>query len=168
MVGVVGGIIAFLQALSPLFIFFSIIGGYALGATAVNQTLGYRQRRQQRLNATPKRKLERIEHDGVLWEHIGRHYAFSNELFAEGPFCPKDYCPLSLRYGRHRGGHEEVRADNHADQEISSSDFNAILFCPQCKERYTLGAKEEGKTIKQSRQEVESLFEGRHRRETSV
>ena len=165
-IGVVGGAIAFMQSLSPLLIFFSIVGGYTLGITAVNQRQAYRQRRQQRPQDINKRKTERIEHDGVLWEYTGRRSAWTNALLAEGPLCPKDYCLLSLRSHGYSGVHEEVRADYHDDELISKGNYGSILFCQECKEEYSLG--EEGKTIQQSRQEVETLFEAKHRREANA
>ncbi len=171
MLGVTGAILAFLQSLSPVLIFFAMIGGYAIGIIAVNQGAAWRQRKNKtksQVHPVQEPKPERIEHDGVLWEHTGRLYAFSNRLLAEGPLCPKDYCPLSLRYGGLKNGREEVRADNYDDKIISKSYYHAILFCPQCKKQYTLEAKKEGKKLGQSRKEVESLFEGMHRRDANV
>lgn len=163
LVGIGAALVAFIQSVPPIWVSFSFLGGYTLAVTAVNQTLGYRQKRKQQSLGIPRRKPERIEHDSVLWEYTGKHSYFSGALLAEGSLCPKDYCLLSLRSHGLGGVHEEVRADNHDDQTISESHYDAILFCQECKEQYTLS--EERKTIKQSRLEVEALFEAKHRRE---
>ena len=162
-IAVASGVLAFVQSLPPLLIFFSVVGCYTLVVTALNQREAYQQRRQQHYLITPRRKVERIKHDGVLWEYTGRHSTFSGSLIAEGPLCPKDYCLLSIRWHDYGGVHEEVRADNRDERIISESHNDAILFCQECKEQYTLG--EQGKTIKQSCWEAEALFEAKHRRE---
>ena len=105
---------------------------------------------------TRRRKLERIEHDGVLGEYTRRHYVFTDRVLAEGTLCPKDYCLLSIRFGGVEGTQEAVQADRHNDAFISKSYLHAIPFCQECKELYYLG--EDSKQIKQSHEEVETLY----------
>jgi hypothetical protein len=96
---------------------------------------------------------QRLEHDGVLWEDTGSGRLVNGHVTTNGPLCPEDYCPLSLRYP---DGREEARADSHIDAIIS--DGYHALFCLQCGATYNLGTKP--KTLRQSREEVATLFGG--------
>ena len=110
----------------------------------------------------PHRPRPRLEHDGVLWEDSGKRY-MSGRIAADGPLCPKDFCPLGLRHG---DGHEEATADSHGNEFISKNYSYALLFCPECKATYTLGPR--AKSLKQSHEEVQSRFEGLRKRESNT
>ena len=112
----------------------------------------------------------RLEHDGVVWLDTGRTQY--GHIYALGPFCPKDNCQLGLR---DRKGIEQVRAGEHNDVVVSNSPYDtfvkgsynfAILFCHECKTEYVLGTAP--KCLGQSREEVETLFEAKRRREAAT
>lgn len=104
---------------------------------------------------TVRRPPSRLEHDGVLWEDGGVNSIWGLNVI--GPLCPKDYTPLSVKWG------DKTEASVSDDTFISASGYHHQLFCLECKTEYTLGTK--AKQIKDSRDEVRNRFEGMRRRE---
>ena len=100
----------------------------------------------------------RLKHDGVLWEDRGDNYPYGSTRI-NGPLCPKDYTPLGIKYS------DRIDTLPRHDTLISGSPSHHKLICPECKAEYTLGDK--SKTIERSKNEVESRFEGKRRRDES-
>ncbi len=103
-----------------------------------------------------KKIPSRIEYDNVLWEDGGTRY-WGSGVVVIGPLCPNDFTPLCTE---DRG---QINSNPSEDTLISDSDYNSRLFCLKCKSKYTLGT--EPKSIEDSRDEVNNLFEGKRRRE---
>jgi hypothetical protein len=103
----------------------------------------------------PKRVVNRLEHDGVLWEDGG--FNTWGNLNVIGPLCLKDFTPLAIK------DRDKVNTYTRDDTLISNSGYHSQLVCLECKVEYTLGVNP--KTIKDSRNEVGSRFEGKKRRE---
>ncbi len=122
--------------------------------------------------APPVKQWSPVEliHDGVVWLDTGTTQY--GHIYASGPFCPKDKCLLGIR---DRNGLEQVRADYHNNVVVSDAPYDTfvhgsgsfvILFCHECKAEYTLGANP--KNLGQSREEVETLFEAKRRRDATI
>lgn len=99
-------------------------------------------------------KPSRLEHNGVLWEDIGKSM-FGIKVY--GPLCPKDLTPLGSEHS------DKIKSSINYDNLVSDSQYHSRLFCPECKSKYTLGA--EPKTTEDSLNEVRSRFEGKRNRE---
>jgi hypothetical protein len=99
------------------------------------------------------RKTRRLNHDGVQWEESRNHWG---NWVAIGPLCPKDSTPLVIK-----------RGNNHISitqyEEHSRISESVPLLCLECNGEYTLGTS--SKTIEQSRNEVETRFEGMRNRD---
>jgi hypothetical protein len=104
--------------------------------------------------ARTTKKPSRIKYDNVLWEDGGTRYWGSGVLVI-GPMCPLDYVTLCVE---RRG---EIKS--FIDDDTFISEHDSRLFCPKCKRKYTFDTKP--KRIRDSRGEVENLFEGKRRRE---
>jgi hypothetical protein len=98
----------------------------------------------------------RLEHDGVLWEDIRDRWGNVKVI---GPFCPKDYTPLSVKKNH------KIEANLRFDTSISAS-YYAQLVCLECHTEYTLG--KDVKKIQESFDEVVIRFEGMRMREREI
>jgi hypothetical protein len=115
-----------------------------------------RQVKNTKTIVRPIKKPSRLEWDNVLWEDGGRYY-WGGGVVVKGPLCPK--CKTMLCTERNG----EIDSNPREDTIISDSSYHSRLKCLKCDKIYLLGTKQ--KTIKQSDNEVATLFEGKRRRD---
>jgi hypothetical protein len=133
-------------------IFVAVI--FALAWALPKYALQYASGKTESNSIRVSKKPSRLEHDNVLWEDGGKS---GWGISVIGPLCPKDFAVLSIeRYGK-------IEKIGDYSRTISKDEYDARLYCPECKRKYTLG--KEAKKICDSEDEVRNRFEGKRRRE---